>query len=188
MKQTHDKVAVATRLRALREERGLSLRELAGRSGLAVSFLSKIEGAKASPTLASLVKLLDALHVDVADFFATRADDGDPVVYKRSEMTALADEDRTGWHAFQGRPDQRITLSYEEYQPQSRVREVQRHRGDLCGIVLDGVLTLELPGRGTEVAEKNDAFYIKAGLAHIARNKGDRPLRMVGAQIKQPVP
>jgi transcriptional regulator with XRE-family HTH domain len=188
VKETHDKIAVATRLRALREEQGLSLRDLASRSGLAVSFLSKIESGKASPTITSLVKLLDALRVDVSDFFATRTGDGDPVVCKRSEMSANPEADRTLWYAFPNRPEHRITLSYGEYQPQSRAHEVERQKGDVCGLVLDGALTLEIPGRGTEVAEMNDAFYIKAGLPHIIRNQGNTLLRMVVAQMKRSVP
>jgi transcriptional regulator with XRE-family HTH domain len=188
MKETHDKVAVATRLRALREEQGLSLRELASRSGLAVSFLSKIESGKASPTIMSLVKLLEALRIDVSDFFATRPGDSDRIVYKRADMQSLEEEDRTWWYAFPNRPDFRITLAYEEYQPHSRVLEVERHKMDVCGLVIDGALTLEMPGKGTVVAEKNDAFYLKTGTSHVARNQGNKTLRMVVAQLKQPMP
>lgn len=176
---------IAARLRKLREERHLSLRELASRAGVAVSFLSKIEAAKASPTIMSLVKILEALGVEVATFFGgAPAAGAQPVVYKRAEMRALREVDRTWWYAFPDRPELQMILTYEEFKPRSRVSEVESHRTDLCGYVVEGTLTFELPGRGTVQAEAGDAFYLPAGLEHISRNDAARTLRLVVVQMK----
>jgi transcriptional regulator with XRE-family HTH domain len=182
-----DKKILAARLRALREERGLSLRELAARAGVAVSFLSKIEAAKASPTIMSLVKILEALDVEVARFFGQGEESsGDQMVFRRRSMRALREVDRTWWYAFPERRDIRMVLTYEEYQPRSRVAEEEVHKTDLCGYVLEGALTLEVPGRGTLRADAGDAFYIPALQRHVARNEGDVTLRMVVVQLKEP--
>ena len=60
---------VGQRIRALREERGLSLRALAELSGLSFNAISLIERGENSPTVASLHLLATALGVAITDFF-----------------------------------------------------------------------------------------------------------------------
>src|SRR5512144_243959 len=59
---------VGQRLRALRAERGLTVRGLAEISGLAFNTISLIERSKMSPTVATLHKLAAALKVPLASF------------------------------------------------------------------------------------------------------------------------
>lgn len=181
-----DKLALGRRLRAVREERGLSMRELASRAGIAVSFVSKIESGKTSPTIMSLGKILEALGTDVPAFFADRAPaDGElPIVFPRAGMKALAGDDRVWWYAFPSRPEVKLMLTYEEYAPRSRVLEQERHATDVCGLVLDGTLTLDVAGTGKVSASEGDAFYLRAGKRHVARNDGRKKLRLVVVQLR----
>ncbi len=64
-------VNVGERLRELREARNISMRTLAGRSGLSANALSMIERGKASPSVSTLYKLADALGVSITTFFAS---------------------------------------------------------------------------------------------------------------------
>ncbi len=57
---------VASRLKELRREKGLSLQELAEVSGVSRSLLSEIERGETNPTLATLWNLTQALNVDIA--------------------------------------------------------------------------------------------------------------------------
>jgi len=66
-------VNVGGRLRQLREERNISMRWLATKSGLSANALSMIERGKTSPSVSTLYKLADALGVDITAFF------GEPV-------------------------------------------------------------------------------------------------------------
>lgn len=180
-----DKAALGKRLREVREERGFSMRELASRAGVAVSFLSKIESGRTSPTIMSLVKILEALGTDVAGFFAQRsANDELPIVFPRGGMKALEEVDRTWWYAFPSRPELKMILTYEEYAPTSRVLEQEEHKTDVCGLVLEGTLTLDVAGSGKVTARKGDAFYLRAGRRHVARNEGKKPLRLVVVQLR----
>ena len=62
-------VDVASRLRELREARGISMRTLAAKSGLSPNALSMIERSKTSPSVSTLYKLADALGVSITAFF-----------------------------------------------------------------------------------------------------------------------
>ena len=61
--------AIAQRVRESRLQVGWTVGQLAVRSGISKGMLSKIENAQASPSLATLARLSDALQVPVTAFF-----------------------------------------------------------------------------------------------------------------------
>jgi transcriptional regulator with XRE-family HTH domain len=63
-------VRFGARLRRARLARRLSLGELAQRSGVTASFLSRVERDGTSPSVANLVAICDALGLPVAELFA----------------------------------------------------------------------------------------------------------------------
>lgn len=62
-------ISLGTRLRALRNERGLSQRELAQLADISANAISLIERDENSPSVATLQRLATALHVKVSYFF-----------------------------------------------------------------------------------------------------------------------
>lgn len=76
---------VAARLKALRLDRGLSLRELARRSDLSPEMLSRAERCERTPSLETLSRACHGLGVSLSDFFSgasaapqRRLDEGEP--------------------------------------------------------------------------------------------------------------
>src|SRR3954464_73181 len=65
--------AVGTQIRRWRADRGMTLAQVAERSGLNVGYLSQIENDKASPSLESLAAVADAVEVPIAWFLAEAA-------------------------------------------------------------------------------------------------------------------
>ena len=64
-------LAVGTRLRELRTQAGLTLKQLANRTGLSVSLISQIELGKSAASMSTLHKLATALQVKMTSFFET---------------------------------------------------------------------------------------------------------------------
>ena len=62
-----------TRLRAIRERKGVSLRGLRKVSGVAVATLARIEAGGYDPRLSTLRRLAKALHVTVAELIGERS-------------------------------------------------------------------------------------------------------------------
>jgi len=79
-------IQVSRAVREIRRARNLSQRQLAGRMKVPRTYISKIENAKAMPTLSSLERLALALEVDICDLLRDARS-------RRSEETAaiLAD-------------------------------------------------------------------------------------------------
>ncbi len=61
----------AERLRALRQSRGMTQRDLAGRANVTVSYVSTLEAGGAAPGVDLLERLARALQADVTDLLPT---------------------------------------------------------------------------------------------------------------------
>jgi transcriptional regulator with XRE-family HTH domain len=82
---------VTRNLRLLRNERGLSLGALAGRAGISRGMLLQIEQQRVSPSLATLVRVPDALDSSVNELVDLGASDA-----PFREAAAIGDES-TDW-------------------------------------------------------------------------------------------
>lgn len=83
-------IDVGTRLRDLRQERGMSMRALARASGLSTNALSMIERARTSPSVSTLYKIADALEVPITAFFRLQPPRLDVVFRKGNEHSRIA--------------------------------------------------------------------------------------------------
>ncbi len=83
-------VLVGRKLRELRNQRGLSLRALAERSGLNINTLSLVENWKSSPSVSTLQQLARALDVPITAFFESEPV-AKQVVFTRGDQRPLAD-------------------------------------------------------------------------------------------------
>ncbi len=81
---------VGPRLRQLRGDRQISLRELARRSGMSVNALSMIERGLSSPSVSTLYRLVQALGVPITAVFATPSRREDIVFRAAGERTRIS--------------------------------------------------------------------------------------------------
>lgn len=65
-----EKLRLGARLRALREERGLTQAAAAERAGLHAVQIARVEGGSANPTIATIVAMARAYEVELAVLFA----------------------------------------------------------------------------------------------------------------------
>jgi len=65
-----EEIIIARQIRKIRNEQGLTLEELAQRTGFTKGLLSKIENNKVSPPVSTLATIARALDVSLGDFFS----------------------------------------------------------------------------------------------------------------------
>ena len=150
------------RLRALRLRAHLSMRELARRAGVAVSYVSNLEAGKVSATIASLRKLLVALDSDIGPFFSNGQSPQAGWVFPRHQMHTVHDQGRSYTFILPSRSDIRLEMFDEELFAGEKP-EFESLPGDLAGYVLSGELCLELKGETAQKLQAGDAFYVPAG-------------------------
>jgi transcriptional regulator with XRE-family HTH domain len=133
--------ATCTRLRALRTTLGLSLDELAERTNLSPSTISRIETGKRSISLDILVVLARALHVDLDTLINSRDNDDDVVIRPTPDKHA----DRITWML--SRPTGTPTVIKVRLEPTSRRVEQRVHPGHDWLFVTQGRVRLSLGER-----------------------------------------
>lgn len=84
--------ALARRIRALRERKGMTQEEFAARCGISVSFASLLERGERSPSYETLVEVAQALEVQMAELFRTAVLEGydDPYYARLVEFARKA--------------------------------------------------------------------------------------------------
>ncbi|RGE21882.1 helix-turn-helix domain-containing protein [Leucobacter sp. wl10] len=158
------------RLRAARRERGWTLDELAGRAGLSVSTLSRLESGKRQASLELLLPLTRQLGIRVDDLLEPL--DRDPRVrrrpIRRDGMTiAPLTREESEVRAF------KIT-----YHPDAPERPPQVHDGHEWLYVLSGRLRLSL-GEQELVLGRGEAAEFDTTVPHRIRAVGARPAEVV---------
>lgn len=167
------------RVRALRQQRGLTLVQLASLSGLSHPFLSQLERGLARPSMASLDKIAIALATSVVELLAderavaeeaavsiVRADDGIIGGFGSGTGRVLVDGSR--------RPFRPI-----EYTGENAVwGDVVVHDEDEFLHVIEGRIELELGGVVHELGPR-DSAYTPGGTGHRWRSADAQPYRLI---------
>jgi len=143
---------VRTRLRSLRTTMGLSLGELAERTNLSASTISRIETGKRTISLDVLLPLARALQVDVDALLDVRSDD-DVVI----RPTASREGRYTTWML--SRPTGRTIAIKMRIEPSRRMPEQKVHPGHDWFVVIEGRVRLALGEREVIVEEGEAAEF-----------------------------
>ncbi|BAJ63571.1 helix-turn-helix domain-containing protein [Anaerolinea thermophila] len=167
-----ESIDVGQRLRALREERNISIRALARLSGLSANALSMIERGMTSPSVSTLNKLAIALKVPVTAFFRTMPVKEAVVFRKASERTRIpflrGMMEGLGGEHFIGRVEAfLLTLENGGNSGPSYIV----HSGHELVFCLRGKLEYDVEGK-TYLLEPGDSMLFSASLKHRWRNSG----------------
>lgn len=81
--------AVGNRIRSWRRQRGLTLDALADATGMSKSYLSKLESGKKAPSIATVMKLSEALGVSVGAIFGEQNQEADIHVVRYGQHDEL---------------------------------------------------------------------------------------------------
>ena len=172
--------ALARNLRRLRTERGLTLDELAKRAGVSRSMLIQIEQKRVNPTLATLVRLAEALDIGLAELVELGARRRVRVV-SRDEVVQLWSSPGGGSGRLLVGSDQLDHLEFWDWRLQpGDVHHAEAHRAATVEIlhVLEGDLALEVDGRSYGATAGESVVFL-ADAEHSYGNNGTRPLRIL---------
>jgi transcriptional regulator with XRE-family HTH domain len=172
--EVHMSSVLACKIRKLRRELGLTIREVADRSGLAVSMISQVERGIVSPSILSLRRIGGALNVP-AFYFLIEGSDLDGIVVRVGERKTLR---LPGYDAsyqlLSPTLDKRVEVIFFELPPGGQSCEVpMAHSGEEHLTVLSGRLKVIMPDREA-ILEEGDCIYFNEMLPHQVINIGDR--------------
>jgi transcriptional regulator with XRE-family HTH domain len=152
-------------LKELRLQKNLSLEQLGKKVGLTRSFISQIEKDKTSPSISSLIKILAALNVKMADFFQS-IEKTKGVVLKKGQMKLFHDQKSKIKLASlsSGFDNPQIEPFYVEMKAGGH-SEVISSQGQTFCYILTGTLQLTL-GEEVYILEPGDSVYFDSSVPH----------------------
>ncbi|MDH3673252.1 MAG: cupin domain-containing protein [Gammaproteobacteria bacterium] len=163
-------------IRQLRKARKLTLQQLAEQTGKSVGFLSQVERNITKPSVAALQDIGEALGVHIGWFFQgdIEADDKERQFIVRCEhrrrlsYSGLSSTDYLGLHdsLLSSNLNGELVLGLSRYQPgASTGDDAYSHRGEEAGLVLSGVLELNI-GENAFTLNAGDSFSFPSHLPH----------------------
>lgn len=166
---------LGSRIRALRQTRRLTLRELAARAGVTESFLSQVEREVASPSIASVQRIARALDLSIAQLFAEEPTSGRVVLRearRRISYPGLKAVDEFLTSNMAGRLQ--VILSTIEPGGGTGEEPYTHDSDEEVVVVLEGVLDLWV-GDEHHVLREGDAITFASKIPHWNMNLGDAP-------------
>lgn len=166
---------LGARIRALRQARRLTLRELAARAGMTESFLSQVERGVASPSIASVQRIARALDLAIAQLFAEEADSGRVVrreARRRIVYPGLRAVDEFLTAGMAGRLQ--VILSTIEPGGGTGEEPYTHDSDEEVVLVLSGVLDVWV-GDEHYVLREGDTITFSSRIPHWNVNRGDEP-------------
>ncbi|MFP3043949.1 XRE family transcriptional regulator [Treponema primitia] len=168
------------KIRAVRERRSLTLREVAEKAGVSESLVSQIERNRVSPAIDTLLALADALDLDLEYLFSDYRRDRSVRIMRRDERTTftrpgvlyerLAHLEKQGQEGIEAYA---ITL---ETGAKTGGREYG-HPGWELGVVQEGNAELTVGNQTYELSPGDSASFM-ADAPHVLSNPGNELLRV----------
>lgn len=163
-----DERQIGQNIRALRMERGLSLTAAARRAGLSKATLSKIETARVSSPVSTLLAVAEALDVPLSSFFVETRETPSRVVTRRGRAPLISRGGSQYGYAYRalapGLPEKAADPFLLTVRPGDKPT-VFRHGGQEFIYMLAGRLRLRL-GLEEIVLEEGDSIYFDPRLDH----------------------
>jgi transcriptional regulator with XRE-family HTH domain len=179
---------VGERLRARRQERQLSLRDLAGRLGVSPSLISQIERGRARPSVSTLYAIAAELDVSLDELLFNDewpppppAAIGPQPVQPASTRHRIRLASGVTWERLTTVSEPGVEFLYVVYEiggASSPADAFQRHAGHEWGYVVSGTLEVVI-GFDRHVLEAGDAVSLDSRIPHRLANIGDTPVHAI---------
>lgn len=162
---------IGEKIKRLRIEKHLTQEELANRCELSKGFISQVENDLTSPSIATLIDILDILGTNLNEFFSD--DNNEKIAFTKDDMFEKEDNDlkyKLMWLVPNAQKNQMepIMISLE---PDGKYTEEEPHEGEEFGFVLSGTIYVHIGDRKIKV-KKGESFYFKPKANHFISNAG----------------
>ncbi|MGG7176482.1 helix-turn-helix domain-containing protein [Clostridium paraputrificum] len=169
---------IGDKIRRLRVEKQLTQEELANRCELSKGFISQVENDLTSPSIATLMDMLEILGTNLTEFFSENTEER--VTFTYEDMFETENEDlkyKLMWLIPNAQKNEMepIMITLE---PEGRYIEEEPHEGEEFGFVLSGTIFLHLGDRKYKV-KKGESFYYQPRENHYISNAGKNPAKVI---------
>ena len=179
-------IKVGEKIKDIREDKGLTLEDMASLTGLSSSEISQIENQMVSPSLGTLIKLARVLDVSLSHFFTE--DTKEPFCLVRAEerhvVSRFASTEGVSYgYSYESlgycKKDAKMEPFIVTLNPPD-VLEVDPncHTGEEFIFVLEGEVEVRLADHN-DILRPGDSIYYDANIPHVVACLGDKEARIL---------
>jgi len=173
-------MSIGAKLKELRILKGLTQEDLANRAELSKGFISQLERDLTSPSIATLMDILQCLGTTISDFFNETPEE--QIVFGQADYFEKLDADLKNviqWIIPNAQKNVMEPLMLT-LAAGGRTNPDNPHEGEEFGYVLRGSVTIHLGSRIYK-AKKGESFYFKADKKHYLFSKAGAALLWVSS-------
>lgn len=181
---------IAERVREFRLQLGLTVGHLAEVTGLSKGMLSKIENAQASPSLATLARLSEALKVPVTAFFRGLNEEQDVLVVKAGRGLDIEHKNSGPGHRYQllgsmRAPHNTLETLLVTLTERAETFPLYQHPGTELIYMISGRLEY-MCGNSRYLLEPGDAMQFVGEVPHGPTSLIELPIQFISIKSIQP--
>ncbi len=176
-----DAEKLGARIKKYREQKSISLDDLAARTGLNQDFLRAVEDENVYPSLGPLLKIARALGVRLGTFLDDQITH-DPLIVRleerKEELSMLTGKNKSvalRFHSLgRGKSDRHMEPFFIEILPESaQDKKLSSHEGEEFIVVLSGEVEV-IYGQETHTLKTGDSIYYNSVVPHLVSCGGSR--------------
>ena len=171
---------IGNKLKELRVLKGLTQEELADRSELSKGFISQLERNLTSPSITTLMDILQCLGTSIGEFFNEAPDE--QIVFGKQDYFVKEDTEYKNEIKWIIPNAQKNTIEpiYLTLQAGGSTCPDTPHEGEEFGYVLQGAVSIHL-GNKKKKKKKGESFYYTADKTHFLSSKNGATLIWVSS-------
>ena len=171
---------IGNKLKELRVLKGLTQEELADRSELSKGFISQLERNLTSPSITTLMDILQCLGTSIGEFFNEAPDE--QIVFGKQDYFVKEDTEYKNEIKWIIPNAQKNTMEpiYLTLEAGGSTCPDTPHEGEEFGYVLQGSITIHI-GNKKYKAKKGESFYYTADKTHFLSSKSGAVLIWVSS-------
>lgn len=169
---------IGEKIKSLRIKSSLTQEELADRSELTKGFISQLERDLTSPSIATLVDILEGLGTNLKDFFNESTNE--KIVFSKDDAFETENDElkyTLKWIIPNAQKNMMEPILIE-IEPDGRSKEDSPHEGEEFGYVISGNVFINI-GNQKHRVKKGESFYYKANSDHYISNEGKTPAKII---------
>jgi transcriptional regulator with XRE-family HTH domain len=170
------------KIRAVRERKNITLKEVAENAGVSESLVSQIERNKVSPSIDTLLSIADVLEIDPEYLFRDYKKNRKVSIVRASERSSMRHKDVV-YHKLSSMHEDSDKHSFEVFMLEvekgaEKGDMVYGHQGKELGILLEGYGELIYGNKKHKLSE-GDSVTFSSEIPHVLKNTGDRTLKAI---------
>lgn len=178
-----DEKTISDNIKKFRKQLGITLQDLADRTGLTKGYLSKVERSSKAPPYSTLNKITDAMGIEITELFrrdVVPLPDRRIAVGKKKDGRVIRQTSDVGGYDYEVMAPSKPGKNMEPfiiYAP-FEMEKMYEHEGEEFVYVMEGKLEF-VYGDETYMLEQGDHVYFDCCIPHSGRSIGEKKAKLM---------